>query len=274
MDATVGLGGHAAAILEANPAVRLVGIDWDGQALVRAQERLRAYGPRAVCLRGNFAQLPELLNTLRLTCVEGLLVDLGVSSLQLDDPLRGFSFQRSGPLDMRMDQRLPTTAAALLRLMSPQALTTLLRRYGEEPYAGRIARAICEARCRGDLQDTQALAHLIMRVVPRHGARIHPATRTFQALRMAVNDELAQLEQLVAIGPPRLAPGGRFVCVAFHSLEDRVVKQAFRRYAMEQQDYEVVTKKPLRPTVAEVRSNPRARSARLRILQRRMGGAA
>ncbi|MBI3291771.1 MAG: 16S rRNA (cytosine(1402)-N(4))-methyltransferase RsmH [Elusimicrobia bacterium] len=265
VDATVGLGGHASAILEANPTIRLIGIDCDEKALVVTKERLRCYGERAVCLQGNFSELPDLLDSMHVTQIEGLLVDLGVSSMQLEDAERGFSFLHAGPLDMRMDQRQTKTAADLLHTLSPQQLVALLRQYGEEPYAERIARAICLARRQAPLQGTRELAQLITRTVPRRGQRLHPATRTFQALRMAVNDEPTYLERFLAVGPPRLTPGGRLVCLAFHSIEDRLVKQAFQRYG---HGFAAVTKKPLRPTLQEIQVNPRARSARLRVLQR------
>lgn len=264
VDATVGTGGHAERILEAcGPTGRLVGIDRDPEALDVAHRRLRRFAGRVQLVRGDFADLKALLVRTGVPQVDGVLFDLGVSGLQLAHPERGFSFQLEGPLDMRMDPQQQLTAADLVNRLSERELASLLRRYGEEPFAGRIARSIVRRR---PLRTTSDLVAAVEAAVPpgRRPRRIHVATRTFQALRIATNRELECLESALAQVPEVLRPGGRVVVISFHSLEDRLVKRAFRS------DPRLVplVRKPVRPGPEEVRRNPRARSARLRAAER------
>jgi 16S rRNA (cytosine1402-N4)-methyltransferase len=281
VDATVGLAGHARGILEQSaPAGRLVGLDRDRSALDLARDALASSGDRVMLVHTPFSRMDAALDQLGIDRVDGILADLGVSSPQLDRDERGFSFQRSGPLDMRMDQTAGETAAELLARIPEAELVTLLRDYGEERFAGRIARRIVEARDRGELGSTTALAAVVARAVPSGERRKNPATRTFQALRIVVNGELAELESLLAHAPARLAPGGRLCIVAFHSLEDRMVKRRFRAlgdadrvagaHASPAGDarFRVVTKRPVVASEAEESRNPRARSAKLRVLER------
>lgn len=267
LDATVGAGGHARRVLEsAGPTARLVAMDQDPEALAAAAEVLHAYGGQVIFRHGNFAQLGAALDALGLDQLDGALFDLGLSSLQLDAASRGFSFQREGPLDMRMDPETGQTAAAVVNQWPEEALADLLARYGQERWARRIARGIVRAR---PVVTTAALADAVLRSLPRsrRWSRIHPATRTFQAVRIAVNDELASLERAMPGVIQRLRPGARVVVLAYHSLEDRIVKQAFRRAAAEGR-LAVLTRRPRRPGPAEVRANPRARSACLRAGER------
>jgi 16S rRNA (cytosine1402-N4)-methyltransferase len=278
-DATVGYGGHARAILEASgPDGRLVGVDRDPAAIAAAAEALRGYGDRVTLVQAPFARLREVLDGANALPLDGCLIDLGVSSPQLDRAERGFSFRHSGPLDMRMDPGSGETAADYLRRVTPQELEAVLRDFGEERYAGRLARAIVEARDREDLTTTSALAALIARSVPTHERHKDPATRTFQALRIAINDELGQLERFLADAPGCLRPGGRLVVIAFHSLEDRMVKRRLKALAGERGPYEgapsgepvlrLLTRHVVVATDEERASNPRARSAKLRAAER------
>jgi len=264
VDATLGTGGHALEILRASaPDGLLVGLDWDEEALRVAQGRLASFGERVILRRENFAHLSKVLGELGITKVDGVLFDLGVSSLQLERPERGFSFQREGPLDMRMDRRRPLRAMDLVNCWPLNRLERLLREFGQERWTRRIVRAMDRRRATKPLSSTLELAELIRLVVPPSSCRIHPATRTFQALRMAVNEELDNLREALQALPQVLRSGGRACVISFHSLEDRLVKQAFRSVELE-----VLTPKPIRPSPEEVRSNPRARSARLRAAQR------
>ncbi len=286
-DATLGRGGHAEAILERSaPDGRLIAVDRDRDAIRESATRLERFGDRVTVMHAAFGELPALLAGLearhgRIT-VDGLLVDLGVSSPQLDRPERGFSFRREGPLDMRMDRDVGETARELCARVSVDELADLIRRYGEERYAGRIARSIKEALSAGELQTTTELAALIARVTPSRERSKDPATRTFQALRIAVNDELGEIERLIAAAPSLLAPGGRLVVIAFHSLEDAIVKHGLRAFAKEpgvpddlveqmglrRPTMRLLTKKPIEPSAVEVARNPRARSAKLRVAER------
>ena len=278
VDGTVGLGGHAAAILAAGPEVRLIGIDRDPQALRYAAARLAQFGDRVRLVHGNYRDLTEILAGLGIEAIDGFLLDLGLSSLQLDAPERGFSFRADGPLDMRMDPTQGRSAADLVNAASVEELARILRDYGEERFAGRIARAIVAAR---PIETTRALAEIVRRAIPRrfHERRIDPATRTFQALRIAVNDELRNLQDGLAAGFAALRPGGVIVVISFHSLEDRIVKRFFRKLATPRYESlapgpplppqaEVLTKKPLRPSEEEIGENPRARSAKLRACRK------
>lgn len=284
VDCTLGLGGHAEALLDRSPAARLLGIDRDPAALALASQRLARFGDRARLVEGDFRDLEAL-------CAEhlpagvrpcGIYADLGVSSLQLDVAERGFSFQREGPLDMRMG-RGGATAAELVNSASEDDLTTLFREYGEEPEARRVARAIVTQRRTHRIDTTTSLAEVVRRAKHRRrlqGERIDPATRVFQALRIAVNEELAAVEHLLDAAMRLLERDGRLVIISFHSLEDRIVKNRIRDLARGEVDpttgrtrsetrvLEVLTKKPVRPSLPEVEANPRARSARLRAARR------
>jgi 16S rRNA (cytosine1402-N4)-methyltransferase len=265
VDGTVGLGGHAEALLRASaPDGRLRGFDRDSETLERARTRLAPFGDRVRLEHADYRALSERLAG---EAADGILLDLGVSSLQLDDAERGFSFQREGPLDMRMDRSERGGARDIVNRMRERELADLIHEYGEEPFSRRIARAIVRARERAPLETTTELAEVVRRAAPRsRRPGFHPATRTFQALRIRVNRELEGLEDALARAAACLAPRGRMAVIAFHSLEDRAAKQAFR--ALEPQGFRVLTKKPLRPGEPETRDNPRARSARLRALLR------
>jgi 16S rRNA (cytosine1402-N4)-methyltransferase len=271
LDATLGGGGHARLLLERIlPGGILVGLDRDPEVVERLRTEMSAYADSFRLRCSDFAELGAALDEAGIDRVDGILLDLGLSSLQLADPQRGFSFTAAGPLDMRFDRRSGPTAAELLAALSERELAELIYRYGEERASRRLARRIAERRRQAPLRTTTELAELAAGAVPRRrpGRRaIHPATRLFQALRIAVNDEMGSLERALAAGPPRLAPGGRMAVIAFHSLEDRAVKLRFRELARAGR-YRLVTRRPLRPGEAEVVRNPRSRSARLRVLER------
>jgi 16S rRNA (cytosine1402-N4)-methyltransferase len=267
VDATLGTGGHAEALLERIlPGGRLLGIDRDVDALDVARERLAPFGQAARLIHGDFRHLGTIVEETGVGAADCVLFDLGTSALQLEHTERGFSLTEDGPLDMRMDPTAGPTAADLIRQWSARDLEQVLRDYGEERYARRIARAVAERR--RELRSTGDLARLIERTVPTRERRIHPATRTFQALRMAVNDEPGALAEALETLPQWLAPGGRAAFISFHSGEDRQVKRAFRAYQHEGV-VERLTRKPLRPSEAEVERNRRARSAKLRVARRR-----
>jgi 16S rRNA (cytosine1402-N4)-methyltransferase len=265
VDGTVGLGGHAAAVLRASaPDGRLVGLDRDGEALAAAQARLAEFRGRVRLEQADYREIPERL---RGEGADAILLDLGVSSAQLGDPARGFSFQADGPLDMRMDRSAATTAADLVNRLRESDLADLIYEYGEEPASRRIARAIVRARETKPIETTTELADIVRRAAPRRRpGGLHPATRTFQALRIRVNGELEGLRAAFVRIARCLAPGGRMAVIAFHSLEDRASKEALRALATE--GFRPLTKKPVRPGEDEVRANPRARSARLRAVAR------
>ena len=279
VDATLGLGGHAEAILAAAPGARVLGLDRDPEARALAAARLAPYGDRVEIRAGNFRDI-ELLAGDRAPFA-GVLADLGVSSLQLDSAARGFSFRGEGPLDMRMGDEGPT-ARDLVNEATEGELETILREYGEEPEARRVARAVVRARRTQPIDTTRQLAEVVRGAKrPVYGEeRIDPATRTFQALRIAVNEELDAIGELLDQAVRLLDTGGRLVVISYHSLEDRIVKNRFRDMARGEVDpvtgrtlgetriLEVLTRKPLRPTEAEVGANPRARSARLRAARR------
>lgn len=270
VDGTVGTGGHSAMILpRLLPSGTLIAIDRDEAALRTARTRLADFTPNASFTHENYGHLDVVLQQLGLSQVDGVLLDLGMSSVQVDDASRGFSFSKEGPLDMRMDLQQDLTAHTLVNRLSLGELTTMLATLGEERFARRIARHLVEARRAHPITTTVQLAHLVTQAVPgkaRYG-RLHPATRTFQALRMTVNDELRALETFLAGLGHVLRPGGRAVILTFHSLEDRLVKRAFVQ-RMREGTWTLLTKKPLRPTPAEVSQNPRARSAKLRAIER------
>ncbi|PYS25848.1 MAG: 16S rRNA (cytosine(1402)-N(4))-methyltransferase [Acidobacteria bacterium] len=280
VDCTVGLGGHSEAILQASSDAQVLGIDRDEEALELARQRLALYGSRFRAVHADFRELTRVLATAKVRQVHGVLADLGVSSLQLDSPSRGFSFRHEAPLDMRMDMSRGETAAELLGRLSEVEIARIIFEYGEERRARRIARWIVERRERGELiQTTRDLAELVARAVgPDKKRRIHPATRTFQALRIAVNAELENLDRFISEAVDQLEPDGRLAVISFHSLEDRIVKRTLLKLSGRCQcpprlpkclcgatkAVEILTRRPLVPNEAEIESNPRARSARLR----------
>jgi 16S rRNA (cytosine1402-N4)-methyltransferase len=286
IDATVGGGGHTERILEAaSPDGRLLGLDADPAAIARVAERLARFGDRLVLRQANFRELAEVAPDAGFSAVDGALFDLGLSSFQLADRERGFGFRAGGPLDMRFDAGRGVPAAELLATLDADELAALFRRYGEEPAAWRIAKAIVEARKTAPVETAEELAALVERVAPgnpRQKRRIHPATRVFQALRIAVNEELDALGEGLAAAVDLLRPGGRLVVLSYHSLEDRIVKrflQAERRGCTcppeapvcvcgKQPRLRLVTRPSLTPTDDELQANPRARSARLRAAER------
>lgn len=264
VDGNLGMGGHTRAILEAsNPDGRVIGFDWDSDALTLARKNLASYGERVIYVRRNFAELDEVLKELHFSMVDGILLDLGLSSLQLDISGRGFSFQGSEPLDMRMDNRIGETAADLLNHCSEEELADILYYYGDERQARRIAAYIADERKKEKFSTTSQLVSIIEKAVPRrfHPRKIHVATRTFQALRIAVNSELDNLEKILTHGFQYIRPGGRFCVISFHSLEDRLVKRQFSKNDAVQ----VLTQKPVIATEAEEKANPRSRSAKMRV---------
>jgi 16S rRNA (cytosine1402-N4)-methyltransferase len=272
IDGTLGAGGHAAAILQASaPDGMLLGLDRDPSALEVASGRLAGFGCRTILRQASFAEMSRVAQTLGWSEVQGVLLDLGLSSMQLADAARGFSFQLEGPLDMRFDPSAPTTAAELVNTLDERALFELLRDLGEEPRARQVAHAIVQAR---PLRSTRQLAELAAASAFRVRGGIHPATRTFQALRMAVNGELEALEAGLQQAMMLLAPGARLAVIAFHSLEDRLVKTAFKAAAAPAAgapggvNLRILTRRPVRPSEAEIVRNPRARSARLRLVER------
>ncbi len=262
IDCTVGEGGHAAAILEASaPGGLLLGLDVDPEAIEIARARLKKFGKNCFLVQENFRHLEEICQRYNFHPVHGVLFDLGVSSLQLEREGRGFSFQREAPLDMRFDPREPLTAEDIVNRLPEEELALILQKYGEERHSHRIARCIVRNR---PIKTTLQLAELVSRAVDGKRGRIHPATRTFQALRIAVNHELENLSLALKAAVNVLGPGGRLVVISFHSLEDRLVKNFMRQ----EKGLQVVHKKVLRPSPEEVQRNPRSRSARLRVAER------
>jgi 16S rRNA (cytosine1402-N4)-methyltransferase len=272
VDATVGGGGHAEALLEAGPDVRLIAIDRDSRALARSQERLARFGDRVQFIHAPFSALEGVLPEEARGRVAGILADFGVSSDQLDEPEAGFSFLHDGPLDMRMDRRSQkTSAAVLLANSSEDQLEEWFREYGEERFARRIAHAIVQARRIGPLLRTSQLADLIERSVPRGRRGIHPATRVFQALRIAVNRELDEIDAFLETAPQMLGPEGRLAVISFHSLEDRRAKMALRN-EVRSSEFRDLLPRGTAPSPSEQRRNPRSRSARLRAIARQEAG--
>ncbi|MBI5177823.1 MAG: 16S rRNA (cytosine(1402)-N(4))-methyltransferase RsmH [Nitrospinae bacterium] len=280
VDCTLGGAGHAAAILEkAGEGARLIGLDRDAQALERSGKRLGAFGGRVELHCERFENIGAVLAG---RMPDGILMDLGVSSFMLDDPARGFSFRADGPLDMRMDRSQELTAATIVNTWSAEELATVFRTFGEERHAGRVARRIVREREKEAIVTTLRLADIVSSVVPKGKFRIHPATRVFMALRIAVNGELDRLEEALLTAVDLLVPGGRLAVITFHSLEDRIVKQTFARLAKgcvcpprlpvcvcgKKARVKPVTKKPVGPTDEETARNPRARSAFLRAVQK------
>lgn len=270
VDCTLGLGGHARFILESlGPTGRLIGIDKDAQSLQAAKERLKDFSSQCIFVHEDFRSLDRVLNSLNIREVDGILFDLGISSFQLDHLERGFSFQSEGPLDMRMDQDSPISAYDLVNSLSEKELSKILKEYGEERWHNRIARYLVAERKACPIETTAQLRQIILRAIPyrNYKDKSHPATRSFQALRIAVNRELESLEMGLEACLKYVKAGGRIVVISFHSLEDRIVKLKFRSLSQSDQ-VKIITKKPLRPAQEEVYSNPRARSARLRVAER------
>jgi 16S rRNA (cytosine1402-N4)-methyltransferase len=274
-DATVGLGGHARAILERSaPNGHVTGIDRDGDALELAKESLAPFGNRVRLVHARFSQIRSVLDQAEALPLDGCIADLGVSSVQLDRPERGFSFRQSGPLDMRMDRSGGETAADLVQRMDEDELARVLHDLGEERFARRIAAALVQSRESGPLTTTGALASLVARSVHSREPGKDPATRVFQALRIAVNDELAELDRFLQDAPGCLRPGGRLVVIAFHSLEDRMVKRRFKALAGGDSAtpgtprFRILTKHVVTASESELATNPRARSAKLRAAER------
>lgn len=281
VDATVGLGGHSEALLERHPRIRLVGIDRDPAALERSRERLSRFGDRVMLVRGRHESLIDILKQSGIEAISGLLADLGVSSMQLDDAARGFSFRFDAPLDMRMGSE-GRSAADLVNDLDEYELTRILRDYGEEPMARRISRAIVHARVNGRIETTAQLAEVIRSVKRQRYGDIDPSTLTFQALRIATNEELVGLERFVDDAVSVLEPGARVAVISFHSLEDRIVKRAFRRLEGEctcppnmpvcgcgaRAVITQLTGRPLTASEEEETRNPRSRSAKLRVAEK------
>ena len=283
LDGTLGGGGHAEEILlRSRPDGRVLGLDWDEDAVTAAGQRLSRFGERLTLRRANFAQAKKILADIDWGQVDGVLLDLGVSSHQFDAAERGFSFQASAPLDMRMDRRQPLTALEIVNSFPESQVAKIISDYGEEPRARRIAGAIASERKNRAIETTTDLADLIVRVKGRRNRAHHPATQTFQALRIAVNRELEALKSFLEYGYELLQPGGRMVIISFHSLEDRLVKTAFRKWSEKcicpprtlicecgwSQKARRLTRKPIIASAEEVRANPRARAAKLRAVVR------
>ena len=285
LDATVGLGGHSAALLQANPSTQLIGIDRDGEALALAERRLAEFDDVAL-VRARFDKLGAVLDSLRVGTVQGMLFDLGLSSLQIDEADRGFAYTQDGPLDMRMDDRLAVTAADIVNTWPDAELARVIRDFGEDSHALRVAQAIVTARAIAPIDTTARLAEVVTEAMPaavRYGSGGHPAKRVFQALRIATNDELTALAQALPVALERLAVGGRLAVISYHSLEDRLVKQAFRAAVTTQAPrrlpvvppslqprFALVTEQAIRPSAGEVEANSRAASARMRVVTRVM----
>jgi len=269
LDVTLGGGGYSEAILEmSDPDGLVIGIDRDEDAIKEAGARLEKYKDRFQAKRSKFSKANLVLKELGVKSVDGIVADLGISSYHVDKDERGFSFSKDAKLDMRMDQGEEISAYDLVNHGSEEDIANWIYKYGEERYSRRIARLIVKEREKSPVETTNELASIVERAVPRRGKeKIHPATRTFQALRIVVNEELTELEKLVGEAPEMLNPGGRFLVVSYHSLEDRIVKQAFLELE-KRGNFKRITRKPIRPAEEEIANNRRARSARLRVLER------
>ncbi|MFZ0564788.1 MAG: 16S rRNA (cytosine(1402)-N(4))-methyltransferase RsmH [Chlamydiales bacterium] len=270
VDATVGAAGHSYRLLETHPEIKkLYGIDQDKEALDRSAEILKPFGSRVELIRGNFREIDRCL---AVNQVDGILFDLGVSSMQLDQSSKGFSLYKEGPLDMRMNEAQPLDAATVVNTFSEKELGRIFREYGEEPRWRKAAKAIVEGRKKKKITTTIELTELLKRVLTwggRRGKRIHPATLVFQALRIYVNDELGAIEEALPKAIALLSPGGRLGVIAFHSLEDRIVKQTFNRFAREEKTVHLLTKKVIQADRAEIKNNPRSRSAKMRFVEKK-----
>lgn len=283
LDGTLGGGGHAEQILiQSSPDGQVLGLDWDDEALAAAQGRLSRFGERLVVRQASFTAAKEILADLSWQSIDGVVLDLGVSSHQLESSERGFSFRGHGRLDMRMDRRQALDAHQIINTFSAAELQRIFREYGEEPQARRIAAAIIAARNTKPIQSTEELAGIVARAKGSRRREHHPATQTFQALRIAVNQELQQLQLFLEHGYELLKPGGRMAIISFHSLEDRLVKSAFRKWDREclcpprtprcgcgwSRKVKLLTRRPVLPSAQEIAVNPRARSAKLRAVER------
>ncbi len=283
VDATVGLGGHSKALLESDPSAVVLGLDIDPEALAIARERLEKFKQRVFLIKEGYMNLGQAMEKAGFSRADGILVDLGVSSMQLDMPERGFSFQKEGPLDMRMDPTSGETALEFIRRCTTEELARTLKTYGDERLAWPIAKRLKDAAERGALNTTLECAEIANAVYGgRQGAKTHPATRTFQALRIAVNGELGSLDNFLKSAPGLLTKGGRLVCISFHSLEDRRVKEAFRKLSTscvcpndfpicvcgKTAEFKTLTKKPVIAEENESLKNPRSRSAKMRVLEK------
>lgn len=270
VDGTIGLGGHAEAILRhISPQGRLIGIDRDAKSLAQAKQHLMRFLDQCDFIQDDYRHTAQILQKLDISNIDGILLDLGLSSFQLNDPQRGFSFQVEGPLDMRMNQEQTLSAYELVNSLSEKDMASILNGFGEERFSQRIARGIIMSRAQKPIQTTTQLRWVILKSLPLsyQRQRIDPATRTFQALRIAVNRELEALQDFLDRCTDYLKPGGRLLIIAFHSLEDRMVKQKLKALEQEGQ-LKLIVKKPLQPSENEIHHNPRARSARLRIAER------
>lgn len=267
VDATLGLGGHTEALLTFEPSIsKVIGFEWDSDAAELAAERLASFGSQFVLIQASYAHLQEELDRIGVDRINGLVADLGVSSLHLDRSERGFTFKADAPLDMRMSKDITLTAAKLIAELSEAELADIFYHYGEERQARRIARFVVEAREKEPIHTTAQLADLVSRAVPvkYHPKKIHVATKVFQALRIAVNREFENITKLISTAPQVLAEDARICMISFHSIEDRIVKQAFAN----SDAYQVITKKPVQASQEEITSNPRARSAKMRVAAR------
>ena len=282
VDATLGMGGHTKSILDSTHSKSLViGLDVDEEAIAISRERLLPYNGHVIYRNSNFSDIDKVLDSLDIREVDGILADLGMSSYQVDSSERGFSFMREEPLDMRMDPRLRFTAYDLVNEMTMEEISRVLWMYGEEKWSRRIAKRIVDSRAESPVRTSAELAGIVSEAIPKkfHPAKIHPATKTFQALRIAVNNELENLEEFIGKAVSRLRPGGRLVIISFHSLEDRIVKSNFLRLSSpcicppgmpecgcgKKQELKVITRTPVVPSEEEIRNNPRARSAKVRV---------
>jgi len=280
VDGTLGAGGHARGILEASsPNGLMLGLDLDPKAIEIAKEELKEFGSRVIVNQDSYTTLLDHIHALGWKKVDGIVLDLGVSSMQIDSPQRGFSFQQEGPLDMRFNPELPESASQLVNTLPERELADLIWQYGEEPRARQIARAICQSR---PIQTTLQLTAVITSVVHPQQGRIHPATLTFQALRIVVNDELNNISQVLPLAVGSLRKGGRFAVISFHSLEDRIVKQYFKMESVDcicpprqpgctcghKASLKLINRQVIRPGESEMKENTRARSARLRIIEK------
>lgn len=283
MDCTAGTGGHSENILNVSaPEGTVIGIEIDAESIALAERNLARFGKRFMAVREDFKKLPEILDSLGVAMVDGILADLGLSSFQLLQPSRGFSFQFDGPLDMRFDGSQALTAETLINELPEADIKRILKEYGEEPLSARIARSIIECRNKKRIQRTFELSEIALKAYGNRKTKIHPATKTFQAFRIAVNRELEGLGEFIREGIARLKKGGRFVVISFHSLEDRIVKESFRALSSpcicppdlpicgcgRKKLIDIKTRKPVMPTKEETAQNPRARSAKLRAAER------
>ncbi|MDD5006134.1 MAG: 16S rRNA (cytosine(1402)-N(4))-methyltransferase RsmH [Candidatus Omnitrophica bacterium] len=270
VDATIGTAGHAIEIVKRiAPAGKLVGIDRDQESLEIAKERLKEYGSRCIFIHDNFCNIDKILTSLDIKRVDGVILDLGISSFQLSNATRGFSFVNEGPLDMRMDRTNSISAFDLVNNLTQEEIASLLWQFGQERFSRRIARMIINKRNESVIDTTTGLASIVLKALPhqRQYQRIHPATRTFQALRIAVNQELESLEIFLQKIDKFMSKGGKICILTFHSLEDRIAKINFRNLA-KTKEFKLIVKKPITPTIEEVKDNPRSRSAKLRILEK------